>query len=62
MLRSQRSTIAKQLAPHGVTLDHAVLDDAERRLIGRARRGGPRTARALRKLEETLADLEHARR
>ena len=62
MLRSQRSTIAKQLAPHGVTLDHAVLDDEERRLIGRARRGGPRTARALRKLEETLADLEHARR
>jgi predicted acylesterase/phospholipase RssA len=62
MLRSQRSTIAKQLAPHGITLDHAVLDDAERRLIGRARRGGPRTARALRKLEETLADLEHARR
>jgi NTE family protein len=62
MLRSQRSTIAKQLAPHGVTLDHAVLDDEERLLIGRARRGGPRTARALRKLEETLADLEHARR
>ncbi len=62
MLRSQRSTIAKQLAPHGVTLDHAVLDDEQRLLIGRARRGGPRTARALRKLEETLADLEHARR
>jgi NTE family protein len=62
MLRSQRSTIGGQLAPHGVTLDHAVLDDAERRLIGRARRGGPRTARALRKLEETLADLEHTRR
>jgi NTE family protein len=61
MLRSQRSSLARQLAAHGVTLDHAMLDDEERRLIGRARRGGPRTARALKKLEETLADLEHAR-
>lgn len=62
MLRSQRSTIAEQLAPHGVTLDHAALDDEERRLIGKAPRGGARTARALKKLEETLADLENARR
>jgi NTE family protein len=62
MLRSQRTAIAAQLAPHGVTIDHAVLDDEERRLIGKAHRGGARTARALKKLEETLADLENARR
>jgi NTE family protein len=62
MLRSQRTAIAAQLAPHGVTIDHAALDDEERRLLGRARRGGARTARALKKLEETLADLENARR
>jgi NTE family protein len=62
MLRSQRTSIAKQLAPHGVTLDHVALDDEERRLIGKSRRGGARTARALKKLEETLADLENTRR
>jgi NTE family protein len=62
MLRSQRTAVAAQLAPHGVTIDHTVLDDEERRLIGKARRGGARTARALKKLEETLADLENTRR
>ena len=43
-------------------IDDVVLDDDPRRLIGRAARRGTRTARALRRLEETLADLEHARR
>jgi predicted acylesterase/phospholipase RssA len=62
LLRSRRSVLAAQFERHGVALDHAVLDDESRRLIGKPRRGGPRTARALRKLEETLADLEHARR
>jgi NTE family protein len=62
MLRSRYTALGAQLARHGITLDRAALDDDERRLIGRARRGGPRSARALRKLEETLADLEHARR
>jgi NTE family protein len=62
MLRSQRTAMAAQLAPHGVTIDHAALDDEQRCLIGKARRGGARTARALKKLEETLADLENARR
>jgi NTE family protein len=59
MLRSRRTRLGTQLGRHGVTIDHAVLDE-QRSLIGRSRRGGPRTARALRKLEETLADLEHA--
>jgi predicted acylesterase/phospholipase RssA len=62
MLRSRCTALGAQLARHGIPLDRAALDDEERRLIGKARRGGARTARALRKLEETLADLEHARR
>jgi NTE family protein len=61
LLRSRRSTLGAQLARHGVTIDRAVLDDPERRLVGRkARRGGTRTARALRRLDETLTDLEQA--
>jgi NTE family protein len=60
LLRSRRTALSAQFERHGIALDRAVLDDEQRRLIGRARRGGPRTARALRKLEETLADLEHA--
>jgi predicted acylesterase/phospholipase RssA len=65
LLRSRRTALGAQLQRHGIALDHAALDDEERRLLGRtrpSRRGGPRTARALRKLEETLADLEHALR
>jgi predicted acylesterase/phospholipase RssA len=60
LLRSQRSTLGARLARHGIAIDHAVLDDEHRHLLGRPRRGGPRTARALRRLEETLADLESA--
>ena len=60
MLRSQRTAIAAQLAPHGVTIDHTALDDEGRGLIGKGRRGGARTARALKKLEETLANLENS--
>jgi hypothetical protein len=60
MLRSRRSTLGAKLARHGVGIDRAVLDDAERRLVGRdsPRRGRTRTARALKRLDETLADLE----
>jgi predicted acylesterase/phospholipase RssA len=60
MLRSRRSTLAAQLAAHGVTIDHAAIDDAQRRLIGKPARGGMRTARALKRLEEILTDLETA--
>jgi hypothetical protein len=61
MLRSQRTALAAQLAPHGVTIDHAAIDDAQRRLIGKAVHGGTtRTARALKRLDETLTDLETA--
>lgn len=63
LLRSRRSTLGAQFARHGITIDHAVLDDAERRLVRRRRRtlaGGTRLARALKRLDETLVDLEHA--
>jgi hypothetical protein len=62
MLRSQRTSLGETLARHGLSIDHAALDDESRRLLGKPRRGGPRTARALRKLDETLADLESALR
>jgi NTE family protein len=63
LLRSRRSTLGAQFARHGITIDRAVLDDAERRLVRRRRRalaGGTRLARALKRLDETLLDLEHA--
>jgi NTE family protein len=60
MLRSRRSALGAQLARHGVTIDHAVLDDAKRRLVGRRVPRTTRLARALKRLDETLLDLEHS--
>ena len=61
LLRSRRSLLSAQLAPHGVTIDTEVLDDPARRLLGRPRRlSGTRTSRALKKLDEVLDDLELA--
>jgi NTE family protein len=62
MLRSRRSTLGSQLARHGIAIDHAVLDDEQRHLVDRRRRGGAgtRLGRALKKLDESLSDLEHA--
>jgi NTE family protein len=59
MLRSRRSVLAAQLAPHGVTLDDAVLADRERTLV-RKRSPRTRSAWALKRLESVLNDLEHA--
>lgn len=58
MLRSRRTALAAQLAPHGVTLDEAVLDDRTRTLLGTppAKR---RSAWALKRLEGVLNDLDH---
>jgi len=59
LLRSRRSSLAAQFARHGVTIDAAVLDDPLRRLVGRQRRlRGTRSARALKRLDEVLSDLE----
>jgi len=59
MLRSRRSVLSAQLAPHGVTIDEAVLDDRERTLVSR-RAPRTRSAWALQRLEGVLNDLEHA--
>jgi NTE family protein len=61
LLRSRRSTLGPRFARHGIVIDHAVLDDEQRRLVDR-RRGQASTSlgRALKKLDESLADLEHA--
>ena len=60
MLRSRRSVLAQQLAPFGVRIVDAVLDDPRRTLVGRRRRPGRTSARAVRRLEEVLNDLDHA--
>ena len=62
MLRARRSVLALQLAPHGVTLVDAVLDDARRSLFFRRRRTRVRrpSARAVQRLEDLLDDLDLA--
>lgn len=59
MLRSRRGVLAAQLAPHGVTLDDAVLDDRRRTLVHK-RAPRTRSAWALKRLEGVLNDLETA--
>jgi NTE family protein len=60
-LRSRRTAMSARLARHGLALDDAVLDDANRHLLRRPPRDrGPKrpAAQALRRLEEVLNDLE----
>jgi predicted acylesterase/phospholipase RssA len=59
-LRSRRSTLAATLARHGITLNNAVLDDTHRTLVGRQRPRKTRAARALKRLDEVLNDLDRA--
>ncbi len=59
-LRSRRSTLRAHLARHGITLNDAVLDDPQRRLVGRAKPRRTRATRTLRRLDEVLTDLERA--
>jgi NTE family protein len=60
MLRSRRSLLSAQLAPHGIRIDDAALDDPHRRLVARRAPSRLRTTRTLRRLEEVLTDLDHA--
>ena len=60
MLRSRRSALAQQFAPHGVRLDDASLEDPRRTLQGRRAPQRLHSARAVRRLEEVLNDLDHA--
>ena len=58
-LRSRRGTLSATLARHGLVLDDAALDDSHRALIKRRRpASGTRAARALRRLDEVLDDLQ----
>lgn len=63
-LRSRRSSLGPMLARHGLALDDAVLDDPGRRLLARRRFEPPTAraerpaARALRRLDEVLNDLQ----
>ena len=61
-LRSRRSALRATLARHGLRLDEAVLDDAQRRLIHRARPAARPAVQALQRLDEVLDDLERALR
>jgi predicted acylesterase/phospholipase RssA len=59
-LRSRRSVLGATFARHGLHLDDAVLDDERDILVKRRRGGGTRAARALRRLDEVLTDLDQA--
>jgi predicted acylesterase/phospholipase RssA len=59
-LRSRRATLAATLARHGLALNDAVLDDAQRTLIGHHKPPRTRTARTLLRLDEVLNDLDRA--
>ena len=63
-LRSRRSVLGGLLARHHLSLDDAVLDDPQRRLLKRRpRHAGAalgRTARTLQRLDEVLHDLDRA--
>jgi NTE family protein len=59
-LRSRRSTLAATLSRHGMRLNDAVLDDAQRTLVGRKRPLRTRAARTLKRLDEVLNDLDAA--
>ena len=58
LLRSKRSALARQFAPHGVTLNDAVLDDGHRRLLGTPAPARRNAGQAVRRLEEVLDELD----
>jgi NTE family protein len=61
MLRTRRGVLARQLAPHGVTVNSALLDQPRRKLLGPAttqRSGRHSAGQALRRLEAVLDDLD----
>ena len=58
-LRSRRGALSVTLARHGLMLNDLALDDSHRTLIKQRRPvAGTRTARALRRLDEVLDDLQ----
>jgi NTE family protein len=59
-LRARRPALARRLAAHGLALDGDVLDDPARSLLGRRKPPGTRAARALRRLDGVLDQLQAA--
>jgi NTE family protein len=59
-LRSRRSALGATLARHGLALNKAVLDDTQRTLVSGKIATAGRLARALKRLDEVLVDLEQA--
>ena len=58
-LRSRRGALSASLVRHGLALDDSVLDDTRRTLIKQRRPAtGTRAARALRRLDEVLDELQ----
>ena len=58
MLRARRVVLAAQLAPHGVQINAAVLDQPRRKLLSPASTMRRNAGQALRRLEEVLDDLD----
>ena len=56
MLRSRQTTLSAKLAPHGVSINRAVLDDPTRHLVA-ARPSATRLGRAIASLEDLIDDL-----
>ena len=61
LLRSRQTTLAAKLAPHGVAINRAVLDDATRHLVA-ARPPATRLGRAMASLEDLIDDLSRVTR
>ena len=59
-LRSRRTVLRQTLRRHGLDINDAMLDDANRTLMRRRPRVHSRSATALQRLDEVLDDLERA--
>ena len=59
-MKLRQLTVAATLAAHGLTLNHAALDDPKRQLLATQRRRLSGSARTLQRLDEVLDDLEGA--
>ena len=56
MLRTRKSSLTRTFARHGITLNHALLDDPKRHLIS-PRPATSRLGQAVSSLQEVMEDL-----
>lgn len=61
MLRARQTTLSAQLAPHGLSINRAVLEDPTRHLVA-ARPSAARLGRAFAPLEDLIDDLNRVAR